>query len=109
LRPWKVSQVDYTIFGRRIELRWGLQMADGARDALGGYLYQFLGAAGLSARRRDLGGKLDIDDQRREVASGKGLIVHEKNDMDVIVKYEGSGHAVGVVRGQGNRCEIRDS
>jgi hypothetical protein len=71
-------------------------MADGARYALGGYLYQFLGAAGLSALARNVSSNLDTDVQKHDLASRRISVVHEQDDMDVVVMCDGINSTVGV-------------
>jgi hypothetical protein len=71
-------------------------MADGARDALSGYLYQFLGAAGLIARARNSADDHAADAGGLEVSARRGSVVHEQADMDVVVRSAGESNAVGV-------------
>ena len=71
-------------------------MADSVKDALGGYLYQFLGAAGLAACAQSLGESQDPNRRGVAVASRAGSVVHEEKDMDVVVRLTGNQSAAGV-------------
>jgi len=70
-------------------------MADGARNALAGYLYQFVGAAGLVARAQR---SKDAQDRRSTSFFAKlrgSTVVHELADMDAAVLLN-TIEAVGV-------------
>src|SRR5437660_1439691 len=71
-------------------------MADGARDALGGYLYQIVGGAGLTARavggvdeRGDLTCSLIIEARRSRV-------YHELHGEDVVLRRDDATGDVGL-------------
>lgn len=73
----------------------GYGMADGAQNALAGYLYQFVGAAGLAARAKN------PDDAQHRRSAGffarlrESSVVHELADMDAAVLLNDTD-AVGV-------------
>ncbi|CAN5708770.1 hypothetical protein BH23PLA1_BH23PLA1_27780 [soil metagenome] len=71
-------------------------MGDGARNALGGYLYQFLGAAGLTARAQVSAGASSADGMRLNSQVRQGIVIHEQDDMDVVVRLPGRMDAIGV-------------
>jgi hypothetical protein len=60
-------------------------MRDGARDALAGYLYQILAAAGIGARAH--GGLDDLDQLTCDLVllARQSRILHEVHDLDVVL------------------------
>jgi GTPase SAR1 family protein len=71
-------------------------MVDGARNALSGYLYQFLGAAGLAARGGKMTGDQDLGAESNASAHKTVSVVHEHADMDVVLRLAAGANAIGL-------------
>jgi hypothetical protein len=67
----------------------GVSMSDGARDALAGYLYQILAAAGIGARAH--GGMNDLDQLTCDLMllARQSCILHEAHGEDVVLQHQG--------------------
>src|SRR4029077_5123130 len=71
-------------------------MTDGARNALGGYLYQIVGAAGLSARA-----VVVSDDERRDllyvliIEARNACVLHEMHGEDLMLRRTGTDANTG--------------
>src|SRR5947209_5116341 len=66
-------------------------MVDGARNALLGYLYQFVGLLGLKARALDPRESNDSLECELVVWAGKGTVIHEEFGQDAAFRLLAGG------------------
>ena len=59
-------------------------------------MYQFVGAAGLAAHARHPVKGHSSDAQRLDVQTRRGTVIHEQDDMDVVVRLSGGSDAAGI-------------